>query len=134
MKNLWLFCMLFFLAGCQTPLQKQLNTADAITVHFYNNARADSVVKIVRTTSKDAVQHLSAFIENRQANIAPSCGHDGDIIFYKGERVVQVLDFNLLQLNCRHFAFENGGKHYVLQMNNEAADFLLALWAGKRNF
>lgn len=134
MKFICLALVAIICFSCQTKLQKQLNTADAITIHFYNNSRADSVVKIVRTTSKDAVQNLSSMIENKQTTIAPGCGHDGDIIFYKGDKVVQVMDFNLLQMDCRHFAFENGSQHVNLLMTKEAADFLLAIWAGKKNF
>ena len=116
--RIWVFLLAAICCiSCQTQLQKQLNTADTITIHYYNNSRADSVVKIVRTTSKDAIQNFTTYIENKQVQVPSACGHDGDIIFYKGTTVIQVLDFNLLELNCRHFAFDNGGKHVTLQMN-----------------
>ena len=134
MKCFPLLLVCSFLIACQSKLQKQLNQADALTIHFYRDARADSVIKIVRTTSKDAIENLTTFIENKESPVPATCGHDGDIIFYRGEQVLQVIDFNILQLNCRHFEMQINGKPVRTPMNNEAADFLLALWAGKKTF
>jgi hypothetical protein len=133
MKYFSLALLLLAMASCTSPFQKQLNTADELTIHFYSSARADSVIKILRTNNKKAIEQLSSYIDTKQIK-APGCGHDGDIIFYQGTRVLQVVDFNLLQTNCRHFAFEANGKQFTTSINSEGADFLMALWAGKTSF
>lgn len=125
------FILLLIITGCkESELQKRLKKADAITVHFYLNAHSDSVIKIMHTNNKDAISKLASFIDDKEIN-APDCGRDGAIFFKQNDVVIDTVGFNVLQKSCRQFFFTENGKEHVTQVNNEAADFLTSMWAGK---
>jgi hypothetical protein len=114
----------------ESELKKDLKQADSVTIHFYNNSQADSVIKIVHTNSKDAIEKLSSFIDSKEIQ-DKSCGHDGDIVFLKNNQIIQTVNFYALQKGCRQFYFTKNGKPITTSVSNEAADFLTSLWAGK---
>src|SRR5947209_7612470 len=100
MKYVIIILLLVGFGGCkESNLKKRFKQADEVTIHFFSNSQSDSVIKIVHTTSKQAVEQLASFIDNKQtAN--NFCGHDGDILFIKNNLVTDTVHFNALQKDC----------------------------------
>lgn len=134
MKYFTCVLLIFLLISCkQNILQNKLQQADAINIHFYSNKKPDSIIKIVRTTSKDAIQKMISFIDSKNSKDM-NCGYDGDIQFLKGEGELLFISFSAFNANCRHFTFKINNNVVNTEVSNEASDFLMALGSGKSTY
>ncbi len=131
MKNFTLYILFLLGYGCNSnKIKDGLNKADTMTIHFFKNSLPDSVLKIVRTTSTEAIDKFANYIAYKAIKERP-CAIDGDIVFSKANLPIALVRFNALNGSCRQFIFDYQGKHYATRLGNEAADLLTALWAGK---
>src|SRR5437763_9050217 len=105
MKYLSLFVLSFLISCRNSPFKKYLKEADAVTVHFYSTGHPDSLIKIMHTTNRDAIEKLSSFIDNKEIT-NHECAREGEIIFLKGSHEMQKVEFSMMQSNCRQFTFQ----------------------------
>ena len=134
MKICFIVFIAFFLTSCaDSGLKKQLMQSNEITIHFYIDHQPDSVIKIVHTTSREAINKLVSYIDSKEIN-GNDCGNDGDIVFMKGNKTLMTVTFNALQASCRQFTFRFNTKVTTTKVSDDAANFLMGLWAGKMNY
>ncbi|MFL5789252.1 MAG: hypothetical protein ACJ748_14425 [Flavisolibacter sp.] len=133
MKYLILLIIVGLLGCKESDLKMRLKQANEVSIHFYYNSQSDSVIKIVHTNSKLAIGKLADFIDRKEVS-NKFCGHDGDIVFIKNNKVIDTVYFNALQKSCRQFYFTINGRIASTTVSNEAADFLTSLWAGNSKY
>jgi hypothetical protein len=133
MKYIPVVIILFLISCKQGEIANTLKQSDEITVRFYLNSHSDSVIKILHTNNKDAITKLANFVDSKQKKDA-NCGRDGDITFKRNGMLVENVYFNVLQKDCREFFFYSRGTEIVTEINNEASDFLTAMWSGKNYY
>ncbi len=125
---LFLF-IIYLAAGCkESSTRKSFSSADSLVIHF-KDVQAGKVLKTVQTADPRAISRLIDFIEGPPSE-EYKCGYDGKMFFYKDHQQVQEVDFQSKQVNCMHFVFMLDGKLKSTKMNQEAADFLDALYRG----
>lgn len=118
------------IAGCGTSgISKQLSVADSLVITFNYNS-TDSVINSVHTTDKKAIQKLAGFVGKGDSTGYGHCGYSGNMQFYKEGKQLLPVVFSYTD-NCRYFLYDWENKVTSTKMNNEAADFLRSLAAGK---
>ena len=129
MKFLLLILTSFILLSCnESAIRKSFSSADSLVIHFKDEQKGE-VLKTVQTAEKKAIGRLSDFID-APATQEFKCGYDGKMFFYKGDSLIQEVDFQMKNEQCRHFVFLLDGKLMSTRMNQEATDFLDALSRG----
>jgi hypothetical protein len=125
-----IFLLSIFLLSCnQSAISKKLSTSDSVVVTF-NELNSDAVSKTVAATEKTAISKLSGFLSGKVTE-QYKCGYDGNMIFYSQGKELMPVVFKYKDKNCRFFLYELDGKTISTAMNNEAADFLESLEAGR---
>ena len=112
----------------ESAVSKSFRNADSLVIHF-KDEQAGKVLKTVQSAEAKAIGRMADFID-APAVEQYKCGYDGKMFFYKNDQLVQEVDFQMKQEQCRHFVFQLDGKLMSTRMNQEATDFLDALERG----
>lgn len=113
----------------KTPVEKKLSSCDSLVITF-NAPNSDSIMSMVSTTEKKAINKLSGFLKGKAAE-QYKCGYDGNMIFYKNGRQIMPVVFKYSEDGCRHFLFDMDNKLTSIRMSNEATSFLESLATGR---
>ncbi len=130
------FILIGLLTACSRPeslMAKQLDGSDSLIIRF-NAPQTDSIVKTLTTTDKNAINKLTGFINNKPADLV-KCGYDGNLLFYKKEKLAGDVSFNYAVVGCQHFIYAvKNDSLSVVKMSNEAVNLLKSLAEGKEGY
>ena len=128
MVRLIIFLFAFQFAGCaESPLQKDLSGATAVSVKFYTAGGA--IEKTVETDNEDAIANMARFIDSK-AEKDMKCPFDGYVEFIYPQMGSRTVQFSL-DPKCKQFITEIDGQVSAFQMSEEAYDFFTALRKGQ---
>lgn len=114
-----------FSCGNKSAITKKLSLSDSLVISF-NIPNTDSIINMVSTTEKKAIQKLAGYPDSKKAEVS-GCGFDGNMIFYRQGEIIMPLVFQFQQKGCRQFIFENDNETKSTLMSDEASDFLNSL-------
>lgn len=130
MKNILIALLVLTFASCsRSAVNKKLTVSDSLVITF-NKPNTDSLINIVSTTEKKAIQKLAGFLEGKKAEVS-NCGFDGNMVFYSKGEIILLVVFQYKEKDCRQFTFETDNKVIQTFMSNEAKKFLKSLAEGK---
>ncbi|MBI5859120.1 MAG: hypothetical protein HZB42_15910 [Sphingobacteriales bacterium] len=131
MRTVFYVILILLCASCgnKSAISKKLSGCDSLVITF-NAPNSDSIINMVSTAEKKAINKLSGFLNGKAAE-QYKCGYDGNMIFYKKGQQVMPVVFKYSEDGCRHFLFDMDNKLTSIRMSNEAADFLESLSTGK---
>lgn len=130
MKNILIIILVLIFASCsRSAVNKKLSGSDSLVITF-NKPNTDSIINIVSTTGKKAIQKLAGYLDGKKAEVS-GCGFDGNMIFYRQGEIIMPVIFQFQVKGCRQFMFENENETRSTLMSNEASDFLSSLLQGK---
>lgn len=126
MKRILFFAACLIIVSCSnSPLVAHLENSDRVEVRFKHNSE-DSTFKKVTTREAHAIQTILQFADGEHIDLG-NCQSDGNIMFYRKDSLAGEISFNFSDDGCHHFLQQFNGKPVATKMNNEAADFLIAL-------
>jgi hypothetical protein len=129
--------LLLITLGCiscsdNSAVSKKLSGSDSLVIRFYA-PQSDSVIKLVSTTEKKAINRVSEFVSAKETEPF-KCGYDGALLFFEKGKQVSDVSFKYSEPGCRHFLLDAEGKLTSTKMSNEAADFLESLAKGQESY
>ena len=131
MKFLFSAAIIFSLISCgsKSVISKKLNGSDSLVINF-TAPQSDSVIKSVTTTDNKAIDKLTRFVDDKEAEEF-KCGYNGSLLFFSKGKLLSEVNFNYTEAGCSHFLLSIDSKLVSTVMSNEAADFLKSLAEGK---
>lgn len=119
-----------FIYGCgNSVVSKKLEGSDSLVIHYYAQG-TDSTIKTINTTQKTAIRRLVDFIASKETETS-KCGFDGNLVFFKDNKVILPVIFQYRNKDCSQFTMEIDGKTISTRLSNEAFDFFTSLDQGK---
>ena len=132
MRIALLLAIVIFLTSCGSSgsgAGKQLSGSDSLVINF-TAPQSDSVIKSVTTTDNKAIDKLTRFVDDKEAEEF-KCGYNGSLLFFSKGKLLSEVNFNYTEAGCSHFLLSIDSKLVSTVMSNEAADFLKSLAEGK---
>lgn len=123
--NLFVLIVFLFASCSRSAVHKKLSGSDSLVITF-NKPNTDTIINMVSTTEKKAIQKLAGYLDGKKAEVS-GCGFDGNMIFYRQGEIILPVVFQFQQKGCRQFIFENENETKSTLMSNEASDFLNSL-------
>lgn len=120
--------LFFHLVSCK-PLvvETELTDSDSVAINFFKpNSPADSVGQVVIVRDSLQIRKLAAFLEPNNIS-STGCKYDGNLNFFKFNRVVKRVDFSFNTQGCRKFSFILNDVLVYSKLTKEAEDFLISL-------
>ena len=87
----------------------------------------DTVVSVKIIRDKQQMNELVELISASSNEANFQCGQDGSLYFFKFNKVIQRIDFNMHQPGCMQFLFSKDGKYTATKLSSEAKQLLIAI-------
>jgi len=91
--------------------------------YFKGDGTMDTVVAVKIISDKKKLNQLAKLAAGSVVENG-NCGFDGSLHFFKGNQVIQDLNFRMNDSKCNQFTFRLGGKVYFTQLNSEAKELI----------
>jgi hypothetical protein len=129
MKYLFIMVLVLSLFSCNQPsgINEVIASGDSVAINFFKgDGTADSVTNMIMLKDKTQIGKLAGFVEGGKTATS-KCGYDGSLHVFKGDLVLQDIDFSFNNAQCMHFSFSLKNKLYCTTLSNEASQFIRSL-------
>jgi len=119
-----------FLSACNKAgkqLEDKITNSDSVAINYFKgDGTMDTVVAVRIVRDRKVIEQLTGFISNGSKHQMKHCGLDGSLHFFKMNRVVQDIDFRMVD-ECSQFSFMLLGQYHAAGLDGDAKKLLLYL-------
>ena len=109
-------------------IKDQIINSDSLAINYFSgDGSMDTVVAIKIIRDKQIISQMVAFIGEESIKGNNKCGYDGSLHFFKMNRVIQDINFQMNDARCRQFSFLLEGKIAYTDLSQEAKRLLETL-------
>jgi hypothetical protein len=132
MKKIWsilsVACLLMACNHSNREIKEHITNSDSLAINYFGgDGSMDTVVAVKIIRDKQIISQLAAFVGGQSVKGNKKCGYDGSLHFFKMNRVIQDIDFQMKDVNCMQFSFLLDGKIAYTSLSQEAQSLLETL-------
>lgn len=121
-----IICSIIFISCKQSvpQLTEKITNADSMAINYFKgDGTMDTVVAVKIIADKNKLNQLAKLAAGSVVENG-NCGFDGSLHFFKGNQVIQDINFRITDSKCNQFTFRLGGKVYFTQLTTEAKELI----------
>ena len=132
MKKAWsilsVVCLIMACNHANKEIKEHITNSDSLAINYFKgDGSMDTVVTIKIIRDKKIISQLAAFIGGQSVKGNSKCGYDGSLHFFKMNRIIQDIDFQMNDANCLQFSFLQDGKIAYTDLSQDAKRLLETL-------